>query len=324
MLIDEFNRIINYVRISITDRCNLKCKYCVDGTFPFIPHDDMLSYEEIIRFVRISAELGVTKIRLTGGEPLTRRGISYLLGEINKIPGIDDISLTTNGVLLGKQMNELKEAGLRRVNISLDTLKKDRFAYITGVDAFTDVIRSIKKANYSDLNPIKINSVIIKGFNDDEILDFAKLSIRYNHHIRFIEYMPFGDSGMWDRSKIVTSSELEAHIREVYELESSVNNERGPAKMFNIKGAAGKIGFISPVSSHICSECNRIRLTSNGKIRPCLFSDTGYDVKKLLREGRSDEEIKAFIKGIVKVKPERKDEIGQIKKCQRSLQHIGG
>jgi GTP 3',8-cyclase len=324
MLIDEFNRIINYVRISITDRCNLRCKYCVDGTFPFIPHNDMLSYEEIIRFVKICADLGVSKIRLTGGEPLTRRGISYLLGEINKIKGINDISLTTNGVLLGKQIDELREAGLRRVNISLDTLRKDRFAYITGVDAFTDVIRSIKKANYSDLNPIKINSVIIKGFNDDEILDFAKLSIRYNHHMRFIEYMPFGDSGLWDRSKIVTSGEIEARIREVYELESSVNNERGPAKMFNIKGAAGKIGFISPVSSHICSECNRIRLTSNGRIRPCLFSEVGYDVKKLLREGRSDEEIKSFIINIVKVKPERKDEIGQIKKCQRSLQHIGG
>jgi len=324
MLIDEFNRIINYVRISITDRCNLKCKYCVDGTFPFVPHTEMLSYEEIIRFVKICAELGVSKIRLTGGEPLTRRGISHLIEEINKIQGIEDISLTTNGVLLGKNIKELMEAGLRRVNISLDTLKKDKFAYITGVDAFTDVIRSIKKAHYSGLNPIKINSVIIKGFNDDEILDFAKLSIRYNHHMRFIEYMPFGDSGMWDRSKIVTSSEIEARIREVYELESSVNNERGPAKMFNIKGAAGKIGFISPVSSHICSECNRIRLTSNGKIRPCLFSDVGYDVKKLLREGKSDEEIKSFIINIVKVKPERKDEMGQIKKCQRSLQHIGG
>jgi cyclic pyranopterin phosphate synthase len=324
MLIDEFNRIINYVRISITDRCNLKCKYCVDGTFPFVPHTEMLSYEEIIRFVKICAELGVSKIRLTGGEPLTRRGISHLIEEINKIQGIEDISLTTNGVLLGKNIKELMEAGLRRVNISLDTLKKDKFAYITGVDAFTDVIRSIKKAHYSGLNPIKINSVIIKGFNDDEILDFAKLSIRYNHHMRFIEYMPFGDSGMWDRSKIVTSGEIEARIREVYELESSANNERGPAKMFNIKGAAGKIGFISPVSSHICSECNRIRLTSNGKIRPCLFSDVGYDVKKLLREGKSDEEIKSFIINIVKVKPERKDEMGQIKKCQRSLQHIGG
>jgi cyclic pyranopterin phosphate synthase len=324
MLIDEFNRIINYVRISITDRCNLKCKYCVDGTFPFVPHTEMLSYEEIIRFVKICAELGVSKIRLTGGEPLTRRGISHLIEEINKIQGIEDISLTTNGVLLGKNIKELMEAGLRRVNISLDTLKKDKFAYITGVDAFTDVIRSIKKAHYSGLNPIKINSVIIKGFNDDEILDFAKLSIRYNHHMRFIEYMPFGDSGMWDRSKIVTSGEIEARIREVYVLESSANNERGPAKMFNIKGAAGKIGFISPVSSHICSECNRIRLTSNGKIRPCLFSDVGYDVKKLLREGKSDEEIKSFIINIVKVKPERKDEMGQIKKCQRSLQHIGG
>ncbi len=324
MLIDEFNRAINYVRISITDRCNLRCKYCVDGNFPFIPHKEMLSYEEIIRFVKICAELGISKIRLTGGEPLARKGITYLLSEINKIKGISDIGLTTNGVLLGNMVEELKQAGLRRVNVSLDTLKKDRFAYITGVDAFDDVIKSIRKAAEAELNPVKINSVIIKGFNDDELLDFAKLSTIRNYHVRFIEYMPFGDAGRWDESKIVTSNEIENQIRSVYELEPSINNERGPAKMFKIKGGAGKIGFISPVSTHICSECNRIRLTSDGMIRPCLFSDSGYNVKELLREGKNDEEIKDFIIGVVKAKPERKAPMGQIKKCQRSLQHIGG
>jgi len=324
MLIDEFNRAINYVRISITDRCNLRCKYCVDGNFPFIPHKEMLSYEEIIRFVKICAELGISKIRLTGGEPLARKGITYLLSEINKIKGISDIGLTTNGVLLGNMVEELKQAGLRRVNVSLDTLKKDRFAYITGVDAFDDVIKSIRKAAEAELNPVKINSVIIKGFNDDELLDFAKLSTIRNYHVRFIEYMPFGDAGRWDESKIVTSNEIENQIRSVYELEPSANNERGPAKMFKIKGGAGKIGFISPVSTHICSECNRIRLTSDGMIRPCLFSDSGYNVKELLREGKNDEEIKDFIIGVVKAKPERKAPMGQIKKCQRSLQHIGG
>lgn len=324
MLIDAFNRVIDYIRISITDRCNLRCKYCVDGTLSFMPHSEMLSYEEIIRFVQICAELGVSKIRLTGGEPLARKGISYLLREINKIPGIDDISLTTNGVFLGEKIPDLKEAGLKRVNISLDTLKRERFAFITGVDAFDDVLMSIEKAMYAGLNPIKINTVIIKGFNDDEILDFAKLAKTFNHHVRFIEYMPFGDSDLWDNSKIIASSEIEGLIKTSYGLEPYVSDDKGPAKMFKIKGGAGKIGFISPVSSHICSECNRIRLTANGMIRPCLFSDVEYDVKKLMREGHTDEEIKAFVKDIVRVKPEKKHEIGQIKKCQRSLRHIGG
>jgi len=324
MLIDNFHRVIDYIRISITDRCNLRCKYCFDGSFNFIPHEELLSYEEIIRFVKTCAALGVTKVRLTGGEPLARKGISYLLSEINRIPGIDDISLTTNGVFLGEKILELKEAGLRRVNISLDTLKRERFSFITGVDAFDNVIMSIEKAMYAGLNPIKINTVIIKGFNDDEILDFAKLAKKFNHHIRFIEYMPFGDSDMWDSSKIITSAEIEERIKTVYELEPFTSKDKGPAKMFRINGGAGKVGFISPVSSHICSECNRLRLTASGMIRPCLFSDTEYDVKALIRGGKSDEEIKAFIRDTVGVKPEKKREIGQIKKCQRSLRHIGG
>lgn len=324
MLIDNFQRVIDYIRISITDRCNLRCKYCFDGSFNFIPHDELLSYEEIIRFVKICAELGVSKVRLTGGEPLARKGIPYLLSEIDKVPGIKDISLTTNGVFLGEKILELKEAGLRRVNISLDTLKRERFAFITGVDAFDDVIMSIEKAIYAGLNPIKINTVIIKDFNDDEILDFAKLAKTFNHHIRFIEYMPFGDSNMWDNSKLITSADIEERIRTVYELEPFASNDKGPARMFTIKGGAGKVGFISPVSSHICSECNRLRLTANGMLRPCLFSDTEYDVKTLIRGGKSDEEIKTFIRDTVKVKPEKKHEIGQIKKCQRSLRQIGG
>jgi len=324
MLIDEFNRVINYIRISITDRCNLKCKYCSDGNFDFIPHGEILSYEEIIRFVRICGDLGVKKVRLTGGEPLTRKGIPFLIEEIVKIKSIEDISVTTNGVFLADRISELKDAGLKRVNISLDTMKRERFAYITGVDAIRDVIRGIEKAMEFGLNPIKINTVIIKGFNDDEILDFARMATKYDHHIRFIEHMPFGDSEMWDSTKVITSQEIEEKIRGVYELEPSVNHEKGPAKMFNVKGGAGKIGFISPVSSHICAECNRIRLTSNGMIRPCLFSDTEYNVKRLLREGKTDDEIKSFIKGIVKVKPEKKHEMGQIKKCQKSMRQIGG
>ena len=324
MLLDNFNRIINYLRISITDRCNLRCKYCVDEDFSFLPHDEVLRYEEIVRFVRICSELGVNKVRLTGGEPLVRKGISYLLKEINTINGIEDISLTTNGVYLGEKILELKKAGLRRINISLDTMKKEKFAFITGVDAFDNVLKGIEESIRAGLKPVKINTVIIKGFNDDEILDFARLAKKWGIHVRFIEFMPFGESNLWDSSKIVPSNVIENLIKNTYELEPASNSERGPAKMFQIKDSFGKIGFISPVSSHICLECNRIRLTSNGMIRPCLFSDIEYDVKKLLRSNTKDQEIKTFVSNVVKAKPEKKFETGFIKKCQRSMRHIGG
>ncbi len=324
MLIDNFNRIINYIRVSVTDRCNLRCKYCVNGAVPFIPHSEILSYEEIIRFVKITAMLGVNKVRLTGGEPLARKGVSYLLKELNNINGINDISLTTNAVFLGEKILELKDAGLRRVNISLDTLKKEKFAFITGVDAFDDVLMSIEKSIYAGMNPIKINTVIIKGFNDDEILDFARLAKKWGQHVRFIEFMPFGNEDMWNSTKIVPSGSIERIIKTKFKLTPSDNSNKGPAKMYKIDDSNGQVGFISPMSSHICSECNRIRLTASGMIRPCLFSDTGYDVKALLRGKSSDEEIVDFISNTVRAKPERKIETGQIRKCQRSLRNIGG
>lgn len=324
MLIDQYNRVIDYVRISVTDRCNLRCKYCVDGDFPFTSHDEVLRYEEIIRFVRICSELGVTKVRLTGGEPLTRKGISFLLQEISSMKGISDVSLTTNGILLGRKILELKEAGLKRVNISLDSLKRERFAEITRVDAYDEVLMSIEKAIYAGIRPIKINTVVIRGFNDDEILDFARLAQKWGLEVRFIEFMPFGESSLWDNSKIVPSKEIEDRINAVYPLVPLLNTTRGPAKVYGIKGSEGRIGLISPVSSHICSECNRIRLTSTGMIRPCLFSDTEYDVKSLMRRDASDEEIRGFVKDVVKVKPANKHEMGQIRKCQRNLRNIGG
>jgi len=324
MLTDNFNRVIHYVRISVTDRCNLRCRYCIDGDFTFISHDEILRHEEIIRFTKICADLGVNKVRLTGGEPLIRKGIPFLLKELSAIEGIKDISLTTNGVYLGEMILELKNAGLKRINISLDSLKKERFQFITGVNALDSVLMSIEKALYAGLNPIKINTVIIKGFNDDEILDFAKIANNLNIDVRFIELMPFGDAGLWDNSHVVLSHSIEEVIRRQFHLEPLSPSGEGPAKMFKIKDGLGKIGFISPVSSHICAECNRIRLTSYGTIRPCLFSDIEYDIKTMLRDGSSDDEVKTRIMNIIKAKPERKKEIGYIKKCQRSMRHIGG
>jgi len=322
MLVDNFNRVINYVRISITDRCNLRCKYCTESLVPFIPHDDILRYEEIIRFVRISASLGVRKVRLTGGEPLRRKGLPHLLSEINGIDQIEDISLTTNGVELAADVEELRDAGLRRINVSLDTLKRERFEFITGVDAFDKVMASIEAAKEAGLNPVKINTVIIKGFNDDEILDFAGFAVERDLQVRFIEFMPFGDG--WDSTKVLTSAYLEDLIRSEYDLLPSQSTHRGPAKMFRFPGGTGQIGFISPMSSHICNECNRIRLTPDGKLKPCLFSDAEYDVKALLRGNATDEEVADFIRNVVGAKPEKKFETGTIKKCQRSMRNIGG
>lgn len=321
---DQFERVINYLRISVTDRCNLRCRYCVDSATGFIAHEEVLRYEEIIRFVKIVAGLGVSKIRVTGGEPLVKKGIPFLLTEINRIEGIEDVGLTTNGVYLGRMVQDLKAAGLKRVNISLDSLKKERFSYITGVDAFDEVLMGIEASVRAGMHPVKINTVIIKGFNDDEILDFAKFAIDRGIEVRFIEFMPFGEWTLWDGTRIVPSAVIEDLIRNTYKLEAVSNNSRGPAKMFSIGDNCAKIGFISPVSTHICAQCNRIRLTSGGMIRPCLFSDTEYDVKRLLRSGADDEEIAQLVQGIVRAKPEKKREIGQVRKCRQNLRGIGG
>lgn len=324
MLVDNFDRVINYIRVSVTDRCNLRCRYCVDGRFHFIPHPEVLSYEESIRFIKICSELGIDKVRLTGGEPLARKGITHLVREIGKIDAIKDISLTTNGVFLNDTVIELKEAGLKRVNISLDSLKRERFAYITGFDLFDKVISGIEGCIQAGISPIKINTVIIRGFNDDEVLDFARLANEKGLHVRFIEFMPFGEHGLWDSSKVVSSSEIESLIKTSYTLEPSSNYGGGPAQMFKIRGGNGQVGFISPVSTHLCSRCNRIRLTADGMLRPCLFSNTEYNVKALLRGNCSDDEIKAFVEGVVRQKPEKRNEMGQIKKCQLTLREIGG
>jgi cyclic pyranopterin phosphate synthase len=324
LLTDAFSRTINYVRVSVTDRCNLRCKYCVDGRFTFVPHGDIMRYEEILRFVRLVESLGVSKVRLTGGEPLVRKGITCLVHDIAALPGIDDVSLTTNGVFLGEKMADLKEAGLRRVNVSLDTLKKERFAFITGVEALHQVLDSLEKAMSAGLRPVKLNTVIIAGFNDDEILDFAELARRWDIQVRFIEFMPFGDTSLWDRSQIVTSDTIYGIINDRYPLSSSPERGRGPAQTFSMEGGRGKIGFISPLSSHLCATCNRIRLTARGTIRPCLFSEKEFDIKSLIRSGMSDEELRDRIRGIVREKPERRVETGVMKKCQRSMRDIGG
>ncbi len=302
---DKYERTIDYLRISIIDRCNLRCIYCMpsDG-IRHIEHKDILSYEEIIRIVRIAAGIGVRKIRLTGGEPLIRKNLPYLVSSINNIQGIEDVSLTTNGLLLQKYACELAAAGLRRVNVSLDSLLPERYREITRGGNINDVLNGIKEAENAGLLPVKINMVPIRGFNDDEIEEFARLTIKKQYHVRFIEFMPIGSREIWSREKYISSEELRQRVSEVAPLMPLKIRRSGPARYYGFENAPGCIGFISPITHHFCNTCNRLRLTSDGKLRPCLFSETEIDLKSALRNGASDEEVERLLRLAVEIKPE--------------------
>ena len=322
---DSFQRPINYLRVSVTDRCNLRCIYCmpIDG-IPFIPHTEVLSYEEIIRVVQAAAELGITKVRITGGEPLVRGGLTSLIKMISSIKTIDDISLTTNGVLLAKNAAGLKLAGLQRVNISLDTLKPERFASISRSNAtLNEVLAGIEAAKSAGLNPVKLNMVVMAGINDDEILDFAHKTITDGWNVRFIELMPFTSEGDMD-SLFTPVNEIRKRLALLGELEPYVNSVgNGPAKYFRFPGANGTVGFITPVSEHFCFHCNRLRLTSDGKLRPCLLSDNEIDLKQPLRHSISQAELKALIEQAVKIKPLQHHLAGQ-RSVKRPMPQVGG
>jgi cyclic pyranopterin phosphate synthase len=305
-LSDSFQRPINYLRISVTDRCNLRCVYCmpVSGVCP-ISHDDILRYEEIHTIAKAAAELGIDKIRLTGGEPLVRAGLPDLVRMLASIGTINDISLTTNGTLLAKYAAELKKAGLNRVNISLDSLKPDRFKAITRSDAeLADVLEGIEAARGAGLVPVKLNMVVIAGLNDDEVLGFAEKTVNEDWHVRFIELMPFVVE--MENPKFIAASEIRKRIEKLGKLEPclpTVGN--GPAKYFRLPNARGTIGFITPVSEHFCFNCNRLRLTADGKLRPCLLSDYEVDLKTPLRQGVDTEGLKKLIEEAVANKPQQ-------------------
>ncbi|MFC2065694.1 GTP 3',8-cyclase MoaA [Chloroflexota bacterium] len=303
-LSDSFQRPINYLRISVTDRCNLRCVYCMpaDGVC-LTSHKDILSYEEIRTIVESAADLGISKIRITGGEPLVRAGLPELICMLSRIEAIDDISLTTNGILLERYAAELKSAGLRRVNVSLDTLKPAKFKSITRGGNLDDVLRGIETAKSAGLNPVKINVVVMSGINDDEVLDFAARTIDEEWHVRFIELMP-SSSGETEDSQFVSVDDMKLRLESLGELEpclASVGN--GPAKYFRLPDAKGTIGFITPVSEHFCISCNRLRLTADGKLRLCLLSEEEIDLRQPLRSGISSAELKRLIQEAVASKP---------------------
>ncbi|MHB0875673.1 MAG: GTP 3',8-cyclase MoaA [Anaerolineae bacterium] len=302
---DHYGRAITYLRLSVTDRCNYRCLYCMpEAGVPSKRHEDILRYEEMARLVRVAAGLGVSKVRLTGGEPLVRAGIADLVRLLAAIPGIDDLALTTNGALLASLAPALAAAGLRRVNVSLDTLRPERFERITRRGRLQDVLDGIEAARRAGLNPVKVNAVVVRGLNDDEAVDFARRSLSDGWHVRFIEVMPLGEGEHWAGDGYVPAGETRARIEAALgPLQAQASESGGPARTWRLPEASGSIGFITPVSEHFCRSCNRLRLTADGRLLSCLLGDAETDVRGLLRGGASDEQIAAAFAAAVAAKP---------------------
>lgn len=317
---DSFQREIRYLRVSVTDRCNLRCRYCMpEEGVDKMRHQDILSLEDIYQIIEASSELGFNKIRITGGEPLVRKNIEWLIKKTSELEAIQEIALTTNGILLAEKAGILKNSGLDRVNVSIDSLKPDRFSQITRGGDLSHVLEGIKAAVYYDLTPIKINVVLIGGFNDDEIEDFAELTLNHDLHVRFIELMPIGLASSWAKEKFISNQKVIDVLKDLKPIEVEAGS---PAEYYRIPGAKGKIGLINPVSRHFCNNCNRIRLTSDGKLKPCLHSDMEIDLKNAL--GNREEMIKIMQKAVFE-KPSMHhiNDTGYVP-IKRNMNNIGG
>ncbi len=331
---DGLGRTIDYLRISLTDRCNFRCIYCMpeDGV-KLMSHEEILRVEEIAHVVRIAADLGIRSVRLTGGEPLVRLGVVDLVRDIASTPGIENVSMTTNGVLLPKMADDLKRAGLSRVNISLDTLDPEQFKYITRRGELQQTLDGIDAALEAGFDPVKINAVTVRSLNQD-YLAFARLSVDRPLHVRFIEYMPVGESSGshgcgWGPEDVVPNEEVleainaAARAKGLPELVPAGDDRPlgwGPASYWEFPGAQGTVGFISAMSNHFCSRCNRVRLTADGKLRPCLFSDMEFDIREPLRADDEDG-VRAVFAKTLRVKPdEHHNKVG----TERGMSQIGG
>ena len=324
---DSFGRRIDYLRISVTDRCNLRCVYCMppEGV-PWRAPNEILTFEEIERIVRATAMVGMRKLRLTGGEPLVRRDLVDLVARLAAIPGIQDIAMTTNAILMTQLAEALAQAGLKRINVSLDTLRPERFRRISRFGSLDKVLAGIEAAERAGLAPIKINAVVLRGINEDEVLDLARLTIRRPWHVRYIEAMPLDGNLAVEEKGFISADEIMEMLGELGGLEEcSGPNGNGPARYYRLPGALGTIGVISPMSHFYCESCNRVRLTADGRLRLCLFDDNEVDLRSPLRAGASAEEIAEIFRRAILTKPERHHlVVGQSNCNLRALSQIGG
>ena len=319
---DRFERTISYLRISVTDRCNLRCMYCmpVEG-ISLLRHEEVLRYEEIVRLVRIAVGLGFRKFRLTGGEPLVRKGVVELVERLAHLNEDLSLAMTTNGALLSEYARPLKAAGLDRINVSLDTLDREKYRKITGFDAFGQVMAGIREASAAGFEPVKINVVAMRGINDDEVGDFVRMT-QEGFEVRFIELMPFRREGWSDR--YLSGAEVRDEIAKRFRLQrTDEGTEAGPAKMYRAEDWPGRIGFIEPISSSFCTACNRLRLTADGFLKPCLLSDREVDLKTPLRTGAADEDIAELFEHTVLEKP-RGHRLREHKISRRAMAQVGG
>ncbi|MGA3404384.1 MAG: GTP 3',8-cyclase MoaA [Candidatus Bathyarchaeia archaeon] len=318
-LTDSFSRTARKLRISVTDRCNFRCQFCMPKTPVWLPRSDILTYEEIHRVTVLLAKMGINKIRLSGGEPLMRRDIEKLIAMLSKIPEIHSVSMTTNGFLLAEKAAALKEAGLSGLTVSLHSLRVERFKEITGGGPLDRVLAGIKAAKANGFKTLKINAVIIRGCNEDEIPDLASLASSGDVTVRFIEYMPFDGQHMWGMEKVVSGKEIVNRVRERYELELMPRESGSTSQVYKITEGGGRIGIITSITEPFCSDCDRIRLSADGKIVPCLFDKSGFDLRPLLRSGSSDEELKDFIVSAVHHKAPG---VETLLKKYKTLQHV--
>lgn len=304
---DQFGRTIEYLRLSVTDRCNLRCRYCMpEEGVADLSHGDVLRYEEMLRVAAAGCRLGIRKIRVTGGEPLVRRGLVGFIGQLATLPERPEITLTTNGLLLAEHAEALKAAGLSRVNVSLDTLRPERFKELTRRDGLENVLAGIEAAERAGMLPIKINVIPFANFNTDEIVDFARLTITHPWDVRFIEFMPISADLDYACRDGLPMAGVEAHLRELGDLEAlSHQASSGPANMYRLAGAKGRIGLIPSVSGHFCADCNRLRVMADGRVRGCLFDNVETDLKPVLRDGGNDNDLEKLLLEAACAKPEK-------------------
>ena len=326
-LVDGHGRLISDLRVSVTDRCNFRCQYCMpaDG-LPWLDRQEIMRFEEIERVVRVLARMGVTDLRLTGGEPLVRREFPRLVSMLSRVEGIEDLSLTTNAYLLERDAAALVDAGITRVNVSIDSLQRDRFFQLTRRDSLPQVLRGLEAiGSHPEVRPIKVNAVALRGFTEEEALPFAEFARSTSYQVRFIEFMPLDGDHAWTSDQVLPGDEIRAIIHGVHPLEEVPREPHSTARIFRFADGRGEIGFINPVSEPFCADCNRIRLTADGKLRTCLFSIHETDLRTPLREGANDAELERIVRDAVWRK-ELKHHVGEpgFRQPPRTMSAIGG